>query len=523
MLFINSNTLYTDGLDGTKNWSKVLRSIEENSISQIEKLNWDIKNTYSELPSKFFQELNPTKVAKPKLIKFNVYLAEKLGIDCENINLLTSIFSGNAIPNNSKPIAMAYAGHQFGHFVNQLGDGRAILLGEIFNDTGKLFDVQLKGAGRTMFSRQGDGRSALGPAIREYIVSESMYYLGIPSTRALALVTTGEKVYRESILPGAITTRVASSHIRVGTFQYFAYRKDKEALRILANYTIDRHCPEIKYEKHPYIELLKFACSKQASLVADWMNVGFIHGVMNTDNMTISGETIDFGPCAFLDSYNSNKVFSSIDQFGRYSYSNQPLIAQWNLARLAETLIPITDLDEKTSINLATEIINEFFDHYKSCWLQGMRKKLGLLSKKNNDEKLVKELLEIMETNKLDFTLTFRSLFSFFEKNPINQISQVKIPIDLNQWTKKWISRITEENLESNQRFETMKKANPFCIPRNHKIEEVIKYATTDLNFEPLEKLLLAMTNPFENSDKTINYSKPPTEDEIIYETFCGT
>tara|TARA_Y100000590_G_scaffold89490_1_gene100665 strand:+ start:188 stop:1759 length:1572 start_codon:yes stop_codon:yes gene_type:complete len=523
MLPVNSNPLRNNGLDGTKDWSKVLRSIEEKNISKIEKLNWNFKNTYSELPSRFFQKITPTKVANPKLIKFNQNLAKTLRIDCSNLKSFTDIFSGNLLPRTSKPLAMAYAGHQFGHFVNQLGDGRAILLGELANNSGNLFDVQLKGAGKTMFSRQGDGRSALGPAIREYILSESMYSLGIPSTRALALVTTGEKVFRESALPGAITTRVASSHIRVGTFQYFAFKKDIEALRILADYTIDRHCPEIKNKKQPYLELLKFVCSKHASLVASWMNIGFIHGVMNTDNTTISGETIDFGPCAFLDIYNSSKVFSSIDQFGRYSYSNQPLIAQWNLARFAESLIPIINIDEKICINLVTKIISEFLYDYKNNWMQGIRKKLGLLSNKPDDEKLVEELLETMEKNKLDFTLTFRLLNSYIETNQRKKISDTEIPDSLNSWVQKWMHRINEEKLDSSLRLEIMKKANPVCIPRNHRIEEVIKSATNDLNFEPFEKLLQAMSNPFEKSDITISYSKPPKDCEVVHETFCGT
>jgi uncharacterized protein YdiU (UPF0061 family) len=369
-------------------------------------------NSYSCLPEHFYARLSPTPVAKPRLIIFNESLASELGVDTRGLEPeeLAAVFAGNVIPPGAEPIAMAYAGHQFGNFVPQLGDGRAILLGEVVDRNGERRDIQLKGAGRTPFSRRGDGRAALGPVLREYLVSEAMHALGIPTTRALAVVSTGEPVYRDRQLPGAVLTRVASSHIRVGTFQYFAARGDMEAVKRLSGYVIDRHFPEARASERPPLALLQIVVERQASLVARWMHVGFIHGVMNTDNTALSGETIDFGPCAFIDSYDPATTFSAIDVFGRYAYANQPTIAKWNLARFAETLLPLLDPDPKRAVELANEAISAFTSRFQAHWLAGMRDKLGLSSNDEVDLELAHSLLRAMYENAADFTLTFRRL-----------------------------------------------------------------------------------------------------------------
>ena len=367
-------------------------------------------NSYARLPEHFFARLAPTPVPKPHLIKFNGSLASELGINARGLepDELAGVFAGNVIPQGAEPIAMAYAGHQFGSFVPQLGDGRAILLGEVLDRKGERRDVQLKGAGRTPFSRRGDGRAALGPVLREYLVSEAMHALGIPTTRALAAVLTGEPVYRERQLPGAVLTRVASSHIRVGTFQYFAARGDLEAVERLSDYVIDRHFPDARDAERPRLALIQAVVERQALLIARWMHVGFIHGVMNTDNTALSGETIDFGPCAFMDSYDPATAFSAIDELGRYAYANQPNIAQWNLARFAETLLPLMDPNPERAVELASEAISAFLPRYQEHWLAGMREKLGISGHEDSDLDLVRDLLRAMHENAADFTLTFR-------------------------------------------------------------------------------------------------------------------
>src|SRR5271156_1294283 len=373
---------------------------------------WEFSNSYAALPARFFARVDPAVVADPRLVKFNGALASELGLEWQSLDeaTLAAIFAGNVVPVGADPIATAYAGHQFGQFVPQLGDGRALLLGEVIARAGSRRDIQLKGSGRTPFSRSGDGRAALGPVLREYLVSESMHSLGIPTTRALAAVTTGEPVFRGAQLPGAIVTRVAASHVRVGTFEYFAARGDTEAVRRLADYVIDRHYPELASADRPYVELLAAVTRRQAALVAGWMCVGFIHGVMNTDNTAISGETIDFGPCAFMDAYDPATVFSSIDGMGRYAYANQPPAAQWNLARFAETLLALIDADANRAVEAAGAEIDAFSAHFATHWLSGMRRKFGLLTPLEGDLELVQAWLDTMRRNDCDYTLTFRRL-----------------------------------------------------------------------------------------------------------------
>src|SRR6201996_3317257 len=371
---------------------------------------WAFSNSYAALPPRFFARLDPAAVADPRLIKFNGALATELGLAWHEDLPLAAIFAGNIVPAGATPIALAYAGHQFGQFVPQLGDGRAILLGEVIGRDGARRDIQLKGSGRTPFSRSGDGRAALGPVLREYLVSESMHALGIPTTRALAAVTTGEPVFRGARLPGAIVTRVAASHVRVGTFEYFAARGDTDGVRGLADYVIDRHYPELKSADRPYVELLAAVTRRQAALIAEWMRVGFIHGVMNTDNTAISGETIDFGPCAFMDAYDPATVFSSIDSYGRYAYGNQPAMAQWNMARFAETILTLIDADTQRAVDVATAVVNSFREHFEACWIAGLRRKIGLVTAEEGDSALVNTLLDLMQRAGADYTLTFRRL-----------------------------------------------------------------------------------------------------------------
>ena len=481
-------------------------------------IGWHFDNTYSKLPKSFLENIKPVPVKDPKLIILNKNLAEQLNLDFSKFSDtdLAKMFSGNSLPEGSETIAQAYAGHQFGHFT-MLGDGRAVMLGEHLDKENKRFDIQFKGSGRTSFSRSGDGRAVLGPMLREYIISEAMHALNIPTTRSLAVVSTGEEVIREQMLPGAILTRVASSHIRVGTFQYIAATQNADDLKTLFNYTIDRHYPEIKDSKTKALDLLNLLMQKQCELVINWMRVGFIHGVMNTDNMTVSGETIDYGPCAFMDHYHPQTVFSSIDQNGRYSYNNQPRITKWNLARFAECIIPLIDQDEQKAISIATETINNFEKLYEEKWLNMMRDKLGLFGEDRDDKHLIFELLTWMENNKADFTNTFCKLMD---------IQSIKDPIYQNQeylnWTAKWKKRLEKNNTEKEKYLELMRSVNPIFIPRNHKVEEALKDASEN-KLETLNQLLEVIKYPYKDNGMLKDYQQPMSNENGDYKTFCGT
>jgi len=481
---------------------------------------------YASLPERFFARLAPTPVAKPGVVKFNRALAAELGFDAKRFDdgALADLFSGNVVLPGAAPIAMAYAGHQFGQFVPQLGDGRAILLGEMCDRTGLRRDIQLKGSGRTPFSRGGDGRAALGPVLREYLVGEAMHALGIPTTRALAAVTTGEFVQREQALPGAILTRVASSHIRVGTFEYFAARGDVDATRILADYVIERHFPQSKHHKDPYLSLLREAAERQASLIASWMQVGFIHGVMNTDNMAVSGESIDFGPCAFMDAFDPGAVFSSIDRHGRYAYNNQPHAAAWNLSRFAETLLPLIDADMERAVARAEEVISTFSTRFAHHWLAGFRRKLGLSTDESGDSALVEQLLAAMHGNQCDFTLTFRRLCDAAadEKGDAQLKSLFANDRDYDDWTLRWRDRLARESTAPTARAEAMKQVNPAFIPRNHRIEQIIEAAGGG-DFGPFEELSTVLSQPYQTQKGFEAYAEPPLPGERVLRTFCGT
>ncbi|MBP1882934.1 protein adenylyltransferase SelO [Sinorhizobium mexicanum] len=483
-------------------------------------------NSYARLPANFYARVEPTSVAEPWLIKFNRKLAEELGLDTEALERDgAAIFSGNKVPPGAEPLAMAYAGHQFGTFVPQLGDGRAILLGEVIDRNGNRRDIQLKGSGQTPYSRRGDGRAALGPVLREYIVSEAMHALGVPTTRALAATVTGQPVYREQILPGAVFTRVAASHIRVGTFQFFAARGDMESVKALADYVIERHYPESKDSGQPYFSLFKAVAARQAGLIARWLHIGFIHGVMNTDNMAVSGETIDFGPCAFMDAYDPKKVFSSIDQFGRYAYANQPAIGQWNLARLAETLVPLFDPVADTAVNLANDALTEYGSIFQKHWLDGMRRKIGLSTEEDGDLDLVQSLLTLMHEGNADFTLVFRRLTASAEdKGADPALAELfEKPDAVSRWLRDWRGRLTREALDAGARAVSMRKANPAFIPRNHRVEQAIEAATRDADFSLFEALLEVTSRPYEDQPEHAAYAAPPEPGQEVLQTFCGT
>ncbi len=426
-----------------------------------------------------------------------------------------AILSGNHVPDWAEPLAMAYAGHQFGHFVPQLGDGRAILLGEIIARDGTRRDLHLKGAGQTPFSRRGDGRATLGPMLREYIISEAMHALGIPTTRSLAVVTTGEPVFRETTLPGAVLARVAASHIRVGTFEYFAAQGDREAVKILADYAIARHYPALQATANSYLGLLAAVCEAQAALVARWMQVGFIHGVMNTDNMTISGETIDYGPCAFMDTYDPATVFSSIDHHGRYAFGNQPRIAHWNLARFADTLLPLLDDNQEQAIAMAEDTINQFPGHFERYWQEGMRRKLGLVSEQPEDVSLIDALLALMQEHAADYTNTFRLLCAVAKGDTA--------PPGYEAWVTRWLKRLGQESHSPHEAATLMRATNPAVIPRNHRVEAAINAAVKQGDFTPLETLLVVLSTPFDLKPEHAEYGNPPTPSERVYQTFCGT
>jgi uncharacterized protein YdiU (UPF0061 family) len=456
---------------------------------------------------------------------FNRGLAEELGLDAGVLDSDEGarIFAGNETPEGALPLAQAYAGHQFGGFVPQLGDGRALLLGELIDRHGFRRDIQLKGSGRTPFSRSGDGRAALGPVLREYLIGEAMHALGIPTTRALAAVLTGEPVFRESALPGAVLTRVAASHIRVGTFQFFAARGEQDKVRRLADYAIDRHYPELKGQANPYLGLLERVCDRQAALVAGWMHVGFIHGVMNTDNTAISGETIDYGPCAFMDHYDPATVFSSIDAHGRYAYGNQPRIAQWNVARFAETLLPLIDPDSNRAIGRATGVVDAFAGQYERHWLGGMRAKLGLVSEDEADLNLATGFLTAMAGDNVDYTLAFRSLAdaALGQEEPIRALFADPSAYDL--WSGHWRARLAREAVAPVARAQAMRRVNPAFIPRNHRVEEALSAAVERGDYAPFETLLNVLSHPFDDQPEFAAFAEPAPETGGRYQTFCGT
>jgi len=479
-----------------------------------------LSNSYIGLPEDFYQVINPVPVKSPRLIAFNEELAQHLGLEMNPKEAL-KYFSGNSIPKNTTPIALNYAGHQFGNFVHELGDGRATLLGEIEVNKER-FDIQLKGSGPTKFSRQGDGRSALGPVIREYIISEAMYHLDIPTTRALAAVLTGEHVFRDEIEPGGILTRIAKSHIRVGTFEYFASRQQWENVKLLADYTIQRHFPEIRELDNHYLELLKAVSDRQSKLIAKWMSIGFIHGVMNTDNFTISGETIDYGPCAFMDEYDPATVYSSIDHGGRYAFGNQPSIASWNLASLAGCLISFIDKDSKKANELATKVLDDFSINTNQEILDVMCRKIGLEGDSDKHQSILKDLLKIMIPNQADYTLSFRFLSQTLLGKDSLFLNQFKEEEKIKEWLSNWKVTVKELNLDSEEMVKKMDSINPIYIPRNHNVDKAIKAAYEE-NLDPMNELLEVLKNPFKENKKYSHLAIPPKEEEKILQTFCGT
>ena len=484
--------------------------------SGINSINWNFDNSYSKLPDSFKENIKPIKVRNPELVLLNEDLAKELNLNFSDVDKdeLSALFAGNILPKDSITIAQAYAGHQFGHFT-MLGDGRAVLIGEHVSRNKNRHDIQFKGSGKTAFSRNGDGRAALGPMLREYIISESMHNLNIPTTRGLAVVKTGETITREENLEGAILTRVASSHIRVGTFQYIAARNKRDELKILLDYVIKRHFPHIEDSKNKAIEFLKIVLQRQIDLVVNWMRVGFIHGVMNTDNMSISGETIDYGPCAFMDTYDPKTVFSSIDHQGRYAYCNQPIITKWNLARFAECLIPLIDKNQNRAVEIATEVLSSFEKKYEEKWIDMMSSKLGILKREDNNKILVLDLLTWMHEKKMDYTNTFCHLMNI-------NIHKDKNFEDLyfQEWKKKWKNKLSDNN-DLDKSIELMKSFNPVVIPRNHKVEEVLEAANHN-DFKPLNQFLEILRKPYENKSGILNY-QIPNKSNKNYKTYCGT
>mgnify|MGYP001489830511 CR=1 FL=1 len=478
---------------------------------------FNFDTTYTDLPNQFFTKLNPATFPSPKIIIVNYELAASIGLDFAHLNVheQADLFSGK-LPKGATPFSQAYAGHQFGHFT-MLGDGRAHMWGEHVTSNGSRFDIQFKGSGRTPYSRNGDGKAVLGPMLREYIISEAMYYLGIPTTRSLAVVTTGESVMRESSLPGSILTRTADSHIRVGTFEFAASQRENKTIKSIMDYTIWRHFPDIIKSKNQATALIQVVMEKQVDLIIQWMRVGFIHGVMNTDNMILSGETIDYGPCAFMDAYDPNTVFSSIDYRGRYAFINQPRIAQWNLARFAESLLPLIDNDEKKAVKIAEELIDKFSDMYYQKWLMMMRSKIGLTKSLREDEQLIQDLLGWMHKNHADFTNTFLDLSQM--ERPDGKIYLEK---SFEQWYLRWQSRIKMESSSLENSINLMRTVNPVIIPRNHKVEEVLAAANAG-DVSLLRDLLDVLKAPYENKESYKIYQDPPTSSEYIYQTFCGT
>ena len=481
-------------------------------------------NSYAQKLPGFYTDWQAAQVPDPKLIRFNSELAKELRLDLPDDEAsLAEIFSGNTVPQGANPLAQVYAGHQFGGFSPQLGDGRALLIGEVIDSSGNRRDIQLKGSGRTPYSRGGDGKAALGPVLREYIMGEAMHALGIPTTRALAAVTTGETIYREELLPGAVLTRVAASHVRVGTFQYFAARGEEEKVARLADYVIWRHFPDLGGQADRHAALLQQVAARQAKLIARWMGVGFIHGVMNTDNMAISGETIDYGPCAFMDYYAPDTVFSSIDQGGRYAYGNQPLLAQWNLARLAESLLPLLGRDKEKAVTAATGVIEQFPRLYREEWTRVMRSKLGLSDIEEGDFALAQDFLATMENQKVDFTLAFRHLADVLRGNRQALDAQYQATTLLEPWLAKWQARIARDAAaEPHSRAASMEGVNPVYIPRNHKVEEALAAAHAG-DMAAFDVLMSVLAHPFEEKAGLAEYAKPAPRDAGRYRTFCGT
>jgi serine/tyrosine/threonine adenylyltransferase len=493
-------------------------------------LQFGFNNTYARLPEHFYARLNPLPVAAPRLIHLNEKLASFLRLDPDALRSAegVEVLAGNRVAEGAEPLALAYAGHQFGYFVPQLGDGRANLLGELLAQDGKRYDVQLKGSGPTPFSRRGDGRAALGPVLREYLLSEAMAALGVPTTRALAALSTGERVVRESMLPGGVFVRVAASHLRVGTFQYFAARNDLAGLRQLADYAIARHYPELADSEHPYRGLLEGVVRRHARLVAQWMLLGFVHGVMNTDNTSISGETLDYGPCAFLEAYDPGTVFSSIDRNGRYAYGNQPAAAHWNLVRLAEALVPLLMEEtgsEEAAVASARDALDAFEPEFETARLAGLRRKLGLFTEREDDAALTEDLLERMHAHHADFTLTFRKLCDA-AAGPESDAGVRELfadPAAYDEWAAKWRQRLAAEDVSAEDRAAAMRTANPLFIPRNHLVEAVIQAAVTREDFGPFEELLQVVTHPYEDRPGLERFSTPARPEERVQQTFCGT
>ena len=487
-------------------------------------------NTYARLPEGFFARVQPTAVTQPRLLLLNRALADELGVDLRAVDddALAAIFAGNRLAEGSEPLSMAYAGHQFGGFSPQLGDGRAILLGEILDRQGRRRDIQLKGSGRTPYSRRGDGRAALGPVLREFIVSEAMHALGIPSTRALAAVSTGEAVFRDTLLPGAVFTRVAASHIRVGTFQFFAARGDAASVRRLAQVALERHYPEEAGSDRPFLALLEAFARRHAALVAQWMGVGFIHGVMNTDNMAVSGETIDFGPCAFLEAYDPQAVFSAIDEQGRYAYANQPWAAQWNLARFAETLVPLIDADIDRATGEAQAVISGFPALFEQQWLALMRRKLGLAGAQDDDADLIGALLDLMHAQAADFTLTFRKLCALAETagaeaDAAGPRALFADPSAFDAWAQRWRQRLHGDGIAQASRAQAMRAVNPARIPRNHRVEQALAAAIERGDLGPTRELIDALARPYAQDPKWAALDEPAAPAERVTRTFCGT
>ncbi len=495
-------------------------------IAAIDEI-FSFDNSYARLPERLFARASPAPAPMPKLLQLNGPLAEELGVDVERLASPegVEILSGARVASGSEPIAMAYAGHQFGNWVPQLGDGRALLLGEVIDREGRRRDIQLKGSGQTPFSRRGDGKAPLGPVLREFIVSEAMAALGIPTTRSLAAVATGEEVFRETTHAGAVLTRVAASHVRIGTFQYFYARKDVEALQTLVEHVIARHYPEVAKADVPALALLEAVMGRQADLVARWMGVGFIHGVMNTDNMTISGETIDYGPCAFMDIYREAQVFSSIDVGGRYAYGNQPKIAHWNLAQLAQALLPLLPGSAEAALETAQAAINRFPDLYREAWLGVMRRKLGLSTSAEGDAELIAGLLSTMEANEADFTLTFRRLSDHATPDAERQPKARDLfnkPSAFDAWAERWTARLADDPMAPAERQAMMHTANPRFIARNHRVEEALA-AADEGDLKPLERLAKVLARPFDDQPDEASLAQPPRTNETVVQTFCGT
>lgn len=488
---------------------------------------WPFDNSYAALPEHFYTRQAPTPVANPGPVRVNRALATALGLDPDWLASAagTRVLAGNEVPQGAEPLAAVYAGHQFGSYNPQLGDGRAILLGEVVDSAGQRFDIQLKGAGRTPYSRGGDGRAPLGPVLREYVVSEAMATLGVPTSRALAAVTTGETVYRDRPLPGAVLTRVAHSHIRIGSFEFFAARRDNDALRTLADHVIARHYPALREAANPALALLEAVIERQAALVSQWQLLGFIHGVMNTDNMLLSGETIDYGPCAFMDAFHPDTVFSSIDHGGRYAYRNQPAIAHWNLAVLAQCLLPLLHETPEEGVKLAQAAVDTFPDHFLAAHQRGLNRKLGLAETREDDRELTEELFELMAGERVDFTLFFRRLADFAapDSGAASVEDLLPMPARFLPWMQRWQARCDQEGGDAGERQAAMYRANPAFIPRNHLVEEAIAAAVDNGDFAPFHTLVERLAAPFDYDPADHRLALPPTPEQVVHQTFCGT